>query len=408
MFTFDNENLIATSNLNRDKQALVRLDATNGDELEVIYQHPDYDVSGVNYSRKRKVLTSANYTSWKREKAFLDDQTEQLYKRLKSELGDKEIVITDHDRSEQKFVIRTYSDRSMGGYYLYNKTTDKLRKLAEVYSDIKPENMAKMKPIKYQSRDGLTIHGYLTLPPDRDTAKNLPVIVMPHGGPWTRDRWGFNSQVQFLASRGYAVFQMNYRGSTGYGRKFWEAGFKEWGQKMQDDITDGAKWLIKEGIADSNRIGIYGASYGGYATLAGVTYTPDLYTCAVDYVGVSNIFTFMETIPAYWDPLKDMLHEMIGHPQEDSLMLARYSPALNVEKIKTPLFIAQGALDPRVDKNESDQIVKALRDRGVDVPYMVKEDEGHGFRNEENRFEFYKAMIGFFKEHMPPGKSKNS
>jgi dipeptidyl aminopeptidase/acylaminoacyl peptidase len=268
--------------------------------------------------------------------------------------------------------------------------------------------MASMNPIQYESRDGLTIHGYLTLPKGytMENAKNLPVVVNPHGGPWARDNWGFNPEVQFLANKGYAVLQMNFRGSTGYGKKFWEASFKEWGRAMQDDITDGVNWLIDKGIADESRIAIYGASYGGYATLAGVTLTPDLYAAAVDYVGVSNLFTFMNTIPPYWKPLLDMMHEMVGDPKADSVMMYEVSPVFHADKIKTPLFVAQGANDPRVNINESNQMVEALKQRGVDVEYMVKDNEGHGFRNEENSFDFYNAMEKFLDEHLKTGKEE--
>ena len=193
---------------------------------------------------------------------------------------------------------------------------------------------------------------------------------------------------------------MNFRGSTGYGRKFKELSYKQWGQTMQNDITDGVRWLISQGIADSTRIAIYGGSYGGYATLAGLTYTPDLYACGVDYVGVSNLFTFLQTIPPYWKPMLDMMYEMVGDPQKDSTMLAAYSPALNADKIKAPLLVVQGANDPRVNKAESDQMVAALRARGVDVDYMVKDNEGHGFHNEENRFAFYRTMERFLAKHL--------
>jgi len=260
-----------------------------------------------------------------------------------------------------------------------------------------------MKPISYTSRDGLTIHGYLTLPRGIK-AEKLPVVVNPHGGPWARDYWGFNPEVQFLANNGYAVLQMNFRGSTGYGREFWEASFKQWGRTMQDDISDGVKWLIDQGIADPGRIAIYGGSYGGYATLAGLTLTPELYAAGVDYVGVSNMFTFMKTIPPYWKPMLDMLYEMVGDPQADSLMLAEVSPVLQADKIIAPLFVAQGANDPRVNKDESDQMVAALKARGIDVEYMVKDNEGHGFRNEENRFDFYRAMIAFLDKHLKPAE----
>jgi dipeptidyl aminopeptidase/acylaminoacyl peptidase len=197
---------------------------------------------------------------------------------------------------------------------------------------------------------------------------------------------------------------MNFRGSTGYGRKFWEAGFKQWGQTMQDDITDGVNWLIDQGIADPKRVAIYGGSYGGYAVLAGITRTPDLYAAAVDYVGVSNLFTFMNTIPPYWKPMLDMFHEMVGDPEKDKQLFQENSPVLNADKIKTPLFVAQGAKDPRVNINESNQIVDALKKRDVDVEYMVKENEGHGFHNEENRFAFYEAMEKFLEKHLSPEK----
>lgn len=272
-------------------------------------------------------------------------------------------------------------------------------KLTDVAPWINENNMADVKPIKYTSRDGLTINGYLTLPKGSD-GKNLPIVVNPHGGPWFRDTWGFNPEIQFLANRGYAVLQMNFRGSTGYGKEFWKSSFKQWGKKMQDDITDGVNWLIKEGIADPKKVAIYGGSYGGYATLAGLTFTPDLYACGVDYVGVSNLFTFMKSIPPYWKPMLGMLYAMVGNPETEKELLTSASPIFHIDKIKVPLLIAQGANDPRVNKNESDQVVKALKEKGIDVPYIVKDNEGHGFSNEENRFDFYNAMEKFLAKHI--------
>lgn len=402
-FTFDNKNLYAVSNLGRDKAAAVIFDVKEGKETEVLFEHPEVDVSYIGYSDKRKVITAVSYTTDKRHRKFFDEETKTMMEFLENELAGYEIGIGSSNKNEDKYIVRTYSDKSRGAYYFYDKTEQKLEKIADVSPWLDESQMAEMKPIQYQSRDGLTINGYLTLPKGVE-AKNLPVVMNVHGGPWARDNWGFNPEVQMLANRGFAVLQVNFRGSTGYGRSFWEASFKQWGQAMQNDVTDGAQWLIDQGIADPKRIAIYGASYGGYATLAGLAYTPNLYACGVDYVGVSNLFSFMKTIPPYWQQYLDMMYEMVGNPETDSAMLAAFSPALNAEKIVAPLFIAQGAKDPRVNIAESDQMVEAMKKRGVDVEYLVKAEEGHGFRNEENRFEFYEAMLGFLKTHI--GKSE--
>lgn len=402
MFTFDNQNLIGSSNIGRDKSAIVEFDLKEGKESKVLYENPEFDVSYVSYSQKRKVLTAAVYTSWKREFHFFDDESKAIYDHLEKELEGYEIAVTGRNKEEDILIIRTYSDKSLGAYYIFEKESKKLEKITDVSPWIDEDNMADQLPIQYTSRDGLTINGYLTLPKGytMENAKNLPVVVHPHGGPWARDSWGFNPELQFLANRGYAVLQMNFRGSTGYGREFWEASFKKWGKEMQDDITDGTNWLIEKGIADPERIAIYGGSYGGYATLMGLVKEPELYAAGIDYVGVSNMFTFLETIPPYWKPYLDMMYEMVGDPVEDSLMFMEVSPVFHVDKIKAPLFIAQGANDPRVKKSESDQMVEAMKERGVEVEYLVKDDEGHGFRNEENRFEFYGAMETFLNNHI--------
>ncbi len=400
-FDFNESQIVyASSNLDRDKAALVRFDMKKGTEIgDLIFKHDEVDVSGLFYSRKRKVLTAISYTTDKRHRRFLDSDTGELFNRLENLLPGYEIVISSHNKAENKFIIRTYSDRSLGAYYFYDSKTEVIQKIAEISPWLEEEDLSEMKPVQYQSRDGLTINGYLTLPKN-GSEKNLPLIVNPHGGPWVRDSWGYNPEVQLFASRGYGVFQMNYRGSTGYGKNFWKSSFKQWGKKMQDDITDGVNWLIEKGIANPDRIAIYGGSYGGYATLAGVTFTPDLYRCAVDYVGVSNLFTFMLTIPPYWKPYLEMMYAMVGNPEIDKEQMEAASPAFHVDKITTPLFVVQGANDPRVNIDESDQIVKSLRARGIDVPYMVKYNEGHGFHNEENRFEMYKATLGFLKKYL--------
>src|SRR4030095_3425028 len=357
-FTFDNSYIYASSNIGRDKSAIIKYDISSGKEMEVIYENPDVDVSNLNYSRKRKVLTTITYVTWKRERKILDEEIRKIFTKLDEELNGYEIAVTDADDNEEKFIIRTYSDRSLGANYLYDKTENKLTKISDISPWISEDEMAEMKPIKYTARDGIVINGYLTLPKN-GKHKNLPVIINPHGGPWVRDSWGFNPEVQFLANRGYAVLQMNYRGSTGYGRKFWISSFKQWGRKMQDNVSDGVNCLIKEGIADPKRIAIYGGSYGGYATLAGLTFTPELYAAGIDYVGVSNMFTFLKTIPPYWKPYLDMWHEMVGHPEHEKALLEAASPAFHTDKIRVPLLIAQGAKDPRVNVDESDQMVAA-------------------------------------------------
>jgi dipeptidyl aminopeptidase/acylaminoacyl peptidase len=398
-FTFDNKSLYALSNRGRDKTALVVLDPNSGNESKPLFEDPDVDLDGASYSRKRKVLTYVSFNTWKEQRHVFDPETKVLFAKLQEKLPGYEVIIQDENLAEDTFIVAAYSDLTPGTRYVYSSKSDTLTKLGEINPRIDPVHMAPMKAVTYTTRDGLKINGYLTVPVNREV-RNLPVIVNPHGGPWTRDSWGFNPEVQFLANRGFAVFQMNYRGSTGYGRAFWEKSFKQWGKTMQDDITDGVKWLIQEGIADPKRVGIYGGSYGGYATLAGVTFTPDLYAAAVDYVGVANLFSFMNTIPPYWKPYLEMMHDMVGDPGKDKELLRAASPVFHADNIKTPLFIAQGANDPRVSKNESDQMVEALRKRGVEVQYMVKDNEGHGFHNEENQFDFYGAMEEFFRKYI--------
>jgi dipeptidyl aminopeptidase/acylaminoacyl peptidase len=397
-FDFDNKLLFASSNINRDKAAIVRVNPATAKEESVIFQHPEVDVSGLAWSRKRKVYTEVQFITWKRERKFFDAEMESIQKDLEKQLPGYEVDLQSANKDENIFVVAAWNDRTVGTRYLYDVASKKLTKLAEIAPWLPEGDLAEMKPIIYKARDGLTIHGYITLP--RGGGKNLPLIVNPHGGPWARDSWGYNSEVQFLANRGYAVLQTNFRGSTGYGRAFWEASFKQWGKKMQDDVTDGVKYTIAQGIADPKRVCIYGGSYGGYCTLAGLAFTPGLYACGVDYVGVSNLFTFLKTIPPYWKPMLDMLYEMVGNPETDKALLAETSPVMHADNIRVPLLIAQGAQDPRVNVDESDQMVAALKKHGIPVEYLVKENEGHGFHNEENRFEFYEAMETFLKKYL--------
>ncbi len=398
-FSKDNKHIFATSNKGRDKVEVVKYDLEGKEE--VIMSNSEVDVSGVLYSAEKDKLLYGAYITDKPHYQFFDEDFEKLFRKIQKKLGvhESELGISDYNKEMTKFIVSVSSDTVYGKYYYYDSTTDEMTELATLSPWLNPQELAEMHPVSYKSRDGLTINGYLTLPKNKE-AKNLPLIVNPHGGPWARDMWGFNPEVQLLANRGYAVLQVNFRSSTGYGKEFLDAGNKQWGLKIQDDITDGVQWAIDQGIADPERIGIYGASFGGYATLAGITKTPDLYAAAVDYVGVSNIFTLLDTIPPYWETMRNMFYERVGHPEKDKELLTAASPVFHVDKIKTPLFVAQGANDPRVNQAESDQIVKALRDRGVDVEYMLKENEGHGFQNEENRIEFYNAMLKFLDSHL--------
>lgn len=398
-FSKDNKTIYAVSNKGRDKSALVKYDLQGNEQL--IYSQPDVDLAGAVYDHKQDKLLMTAYITDKVHVKFFDESFEALHKKLQHKLQatESEIGINDYNEDKTKLIVSLSNDKVQGKYYYYDSTTDQLTLLANLSDWLNPEQMADMHPISYKSRDGMTIHGYLTLPKNK-TPENLPLIVNPHGGPWTRDMWGFNTEAQLLANRGYAVLQVNFRSSTGYGKAFIDAGNKQWGRNIQNDITDGVQWAIKQGIADPKRVGIYGASFGGYATLAGITFTPDMYAAAVDYVGVSNIFTLLDTLPPYWEANRNMFYERIGHPGKDKDMLKAVSPVFHADKIVTPLFVAQGANDPRVNKAESDQIVEALKKRGVDVEYMVKDNEGHGFNNEENRIEFYNAMVKFLDTHL--------
>ena len=402
-FTPDNRLVYAATNLGRDKVALVLMDPSDCRELELLFEHPQYDVSSIGYSRKRKKLLSAYCTGHKEPvRHYFDEEERALRERMKRHFPGYRFGVADTDKAEEHYLIYVGNDRTRGAYYYYNALTDEARKIADTAPWLHEEELVEMHPVTYRTRDGWDIEAYLSLPPGYgpDDAKGLPVVVNPHGGPWARDVWGYSSEVQFLCNRGYAVFQMNFRGSTGYGRNFLEASYKQWGLAMQDDITDGVEWLKAKGIADPERIAIYGGSYGGYAALCGVTFTPELYACAVDYVGVSNLFTFLKTIPPYWRPMLEMMYEQVGHPERDREQLAATSPALHADRIRVPLLIAQGSNDPRVNKAESDQMVEALRRRGLPVEYMVKENEGHGFSNQENRFDFYRAMEAFLEKYL--------
>ena len=332
---------------------------------------------------------------------FKDKAFEADYELLKKQLPGKQVNLGSGTKDERRFLISASSDTEPGETYLFDRDSKKLTLQYRVREKLQREHLAEMKAIRYKSSDDLEIPAYLTLPRGV-AAKNLPLIVVPHGGPWGRDTWGYSALPQFLANRGYAVLQPNFRASTGYGKKFLNAGNNEWGQKMQDDLTWGVKHLVSEGIADPKRIGILGGSYGGYATLAGLTFTPDLYAAGVSIVGPSNLITLLGSIPPYWESIRKIFTERMGDPAtpEGRAQLERQSPLTAANKIKAPLRVIQGANDPRVKKAESDQIVVALRERGFPVEYIVAPDEGHGFSRPVNNMAMYAAAEKFLAKHL--------
>jgi len=333
----------------------------------------------------------------------VSDYYKKLHKKITTKFPNYSYSIADKTDDESKYLIFLQSDKLYGTYYAYDAKKDEFKLLYDLMPNLIESDMAEMRPITFKSRDGKTIHGYITLPKAALNGEKVPVIVNPHGGPQgVRDSWGFNPESQLFASRGYATLQVNFRISGGYGREFLESGFKQIGRKAMDDVEDGLQYVIDQGWVDKDNAAIYGGSHGGYAVLRGLTKTPDLYACGVDYVGVSNLFSFMKTIPPYWKPYLKIIKEIWYDEDvaEEKAIMEEVSPVFHIDKIKKPLLVVQGANDPRVNIDESDQIVEALRTKGFDVPYMVKYDEGHGFGKEENRIALYKSMMGFYAKHL--------
>ena len=389
-----------------DQVDLARLVLFNPDtgQEELIDQEPEgkVDIGGALFSRATRKLLATYYVGdrvriYPKDSTFAND-----LQRLRTLLPDGELGFGSTTRDDRLWIIATSQDVDPGSTYLYDRASGNVTFLYRSRPELPTEYLAHMQPIHYTSRDGWDIPGYLTIPRNVDP-RNLAVVVMPHGGPWARDTWGYNAYAQFLANRGYAVFQPNFRGSTGYGKRFLNAGNKQWGTGiMQHDITDGVQYLIKEGIANPERICIFGGSYGGYATLAGLAFTPDLYACGISYVGPSNLITLLKSIPPYWGPIRKIFDVRVGNPDEpaDVERLKAQSPFFHATNIKAPLMVIQGANDPRVKKGESDQIVAALRDLGREVVYLLAEDEGHGFARRENRLAVAVAIEKFFAQHL--------
>ena len=392
----------AMSNLNRDKMALVEIDAETGYEHRIIYLCPTEDIQNVEYSKIKQrldVLTLHNETM---SKFFLNENAKIIYGNIINQLKGYQINITDRDSLENKFIITSYTDRDPGSYYLYIKDSQKLIKLGDVNASIKPAQLSPMVAVSFKASDGLNITGYLTLP--IGSAKtNLPMIIMPHDGPFTeRNKWGYDPEVQFLANRGFGVFQINYRGSTGFGKKFHTAGFNEVGGKIQQDITVGVNWLIKNNTANPKKIAIFGNGFGGFSALYGLSHHPDLYKCAVIQHGLINFFTYLRNAPPYLKPYVEMMYEMVGNPEFDEGHLKGISPVYNTDKIHAPLLIFQGAKDLRSNISELNQFVRVLqKQNGNDnVRYFLKRNERTSFKSESNRMQMYTEIEDFLNKNM--------
>ncbi len=402
-FHKDNKKVYMETNKgNPDLAQLVLFDPdTQKEELVETDPLKRVDFGSAVFSEVTNELIVTNYNDEKTRRYWKDKTFEADYKFLQGKLPNAEIGLGSTTKDENLWIISAYSDTEPGTTYLFDRQAKKLTKQYTTREKLPREALSPMKSIRYKSSDGLEIPAYLTIPKGT-TGKNLPLLVIPHGGPWARDSWGFNSLAQFFANRGYAVLSPNFRGSTGFGKKFIDAGNNQWGDKMQDDITWGVKHLVAEGIADSKRVGILGGSYGGYATLAGVTYTPDLYAAAVAIVAPSNLNTLLNSIPPYWEAGRQIFYKRMGDPNtpEGKAQLDRQSPLNHVAKIKTPLMIVQGANDPRVKKSESDQIVIALRDRNYPIQYLLADDEGHGFQRPVNNMALFAEAEKFLAQYL--------
>ncbi len=396
-FGMESNVLYVIGNDHANAARLVKLDLTTGKE-EVIAEDKAYDAGGVFFSEKNRIPLAVAFTKARTEWKVLDKSVKDDFAALaKVRRGDFSIINTTTD--DQKWIVAYVTDDGPTSYYLFDRPTQKAVFLFVNNSRLAKYKLAQMEPIHYTATDGLTIHGYLTKPVGLE-AKNLPTVLYVHGGPWGRDTWGFNSVAQWLANRGYAVMQVNFRGSTGYGKAFLNAGNREWAGKMHQDLIDAKDWLVKQGVADPKKVAIAGGSYGGYATLVGLTFTPDAFACGVDIVGPSNIITLLKSIPPYWAPLKSLFATRVGDIEKSEQFLKDRSPLFKADKITRPLLIGQGQNDPRVKVAESDQIVAAMRKAGKPVEYVVYPDEGHGFARPENRLHFFAIMEQFLAKHI--------
>jgi dipeptidyl aminopeptidase/acylaminoacyl peptidase len=401
-FQPDNSKVYIESNKGTDLTSLMLLDPATGNTT-LVESDPlgKVDFGGALFSQANDELIETWYTAAKTKTYFRDKAYGADYRWLEKKYPGEYILVVSSTTDEQKWVVRATGDTEPGEFFLFDRNGRKITPQFTIWEKIPRASLAEMKAVSYRSSDGLEIPAYLTLPKGV-RAKNLPALVIPHGGPWARDDWGYNPLAQFFANRGYAVLMPNFRGSTGYGRKFLDAGNLEWGKTMQDDVTWGVKYMVEQGIADPKRVGILGGSYGGYATLAGVAFTPDTYAAAVDICGPSNLISLVESIPPYWEPIRKMFAVRMGDPNtpEGKKLLEAASPLDSASHIKTPLLVAQGANDPRVNRREAEQIVIALRDRGFPVEYILAPDEGHGFARPVNMLALMAASEQFLGQHL--------
>jgi len=399
-FSENKPNIIyAISNVNRDKNALVELDCITGNETNVLFANDSLNVVDALYSRQKGKMAYVVYETWKKEKHYLDDEAKVLYEKLDKLLPQTESRIIDRDKNENVYVVRTFTDKNPGSYYLYIANTGSLKKLSDINSAINVAQMCDMKPISYTSRDGLKINGYLTLPLN-SKAKNLPIIVIPHNGPGQRNGWGFNAEVQFLANRGYGVLQINYRGSQGYGKAFYAAGFKQWGAKIQDDVDDGVQWLISQKIANPQKIAIYGSGFGGLIALNAAIKSPKLYKCAASNSGVLNLLSYIKSIPPFFKSNLQMHYDIVGNPDTEFDYMRQASPIFHADNITIPTFITQNSKDPRINSNDAIQFVKELKKRNIPVTYFERDDLQFSNNREEGRQKVYAALEQFLGSNL--------
>jgi dipeptidyl aminopeptidase/acylaminoacyl peptidase len=396
-FTADGKSLLAISAAGVNTGRLVQIDLATGDS-QVLLEDPDADVSGVILDPDTREPQIAEVTKDRAEYHVLDPAVQPDWDAVRA-LQPGDPILINRDEANATWLVAFNDDDSPARYYAYDRASRSGRLLFDSRPELSRYELAQMEPFSFTSRDGLTVHGYVTFPPGGGRA-GLPAVLDVHGGPTVRDEWGWNPEAQWLANRGYLCVQVNYRGSTGYGKAFVNAGDREWGGKMHDDLIDAVGYVVAQGWADPARVAIYGGSYGGYAALLGAAFTPDVFCCAVDIVGPSNLQTLLESIPPYWAPAKADLYKRVGNPETDQEFLWSRSPLSRVRDIRIPLLIAQGANDPRVKQAESEQIVAALDEAGIDHEYMLFPDEGHGFAKPQNRLKFYAAAERFLARYL--------